>query len=110
MRRQVTCAVLILAVSVSYGLYRLKYQVRDLERQATELARQVERDGAAIEVLSTELSYLTRPERLQALNDRFLKLTPAEAVQIGSLGDVPARRARRLAGMTPASDGGSEGR
>lgn len=105
MKRVATVMVVMLAVAASYGLFRVKLEVRDLEIRSQHLAGQIDRDGAAIDVLTIEVGYLTRPERLQALNDKFLDLGPLSARQILTLDDLPRRREDRLAGAntTPRS-------
>ena len=99
--------MLILAAGVSYGLYQLKYEVRDLERRADELADRIETDSNAIKVLSTEYSYLARPERLQSLSDRFLDLASPAADQITTPADLPTIVNDRVAGVGAPGNSGA---
>jgi cell division protein FtsL len=94
----------VLLVCVSFGLYygvlRTKAQTRELEAVARAIAREEE----TIRVLRAEWSYLTQPERLQALARRHLKLTPPGPSQIAELGDLPFRKGAgaAMAGFAPA--------
>lgn len=96
MKKFMTFLVFVVAISASLGLYRIKYEVRDLERRAAELSERIDRDRAAVRVLSAEYSYLVRPQRLETLNDRFLKLAPPTAAQIMTAAELPARPEKKL--------------
>ena len=91
MNRAVVMITLGLLGGVSYGLYSLKYEVRALERRATELRIQTARDRAAIKTLHAEWSYLARPSRLDALARRFLALQPARPEQVGMVAELNMR-------------------
>ncbi len=81
----------VLAVAAAVGLYRIKYEVRALERHGAELVARIDRDRQAIEVLRAEWTHLARPQRLERLNRRFLRLQPLGRDQFARLGDLPLR-------------------
>ena len=109
MKKFMTFLVFVVAISASLGLYRIKYEVRDLERRAAELNERIDRDRAAVRVLAAEYSYLIRPQRLETLNDRFLRLTPPTAAQMMTPAELPARPKERLAAaVSPGTELGAE--
>lgn len=109
MKKFMTFLVFVVAISASLGLYRIKYEVRDLERRAAELNERIDRDRAAVRVLAAEYSYLIRPQRLETLNDRFLALAPANAAQIVTPGELPARPEERLTAAAGTGFGTEQG-
>ncbi len=96
MTRRVTIAALAVVGLLSTGLYFLENEVKQMERQLARLDHGLRQDRQAIRVLRAEWSYLTTPDRLQALAARHrgaLDLSPVSPVQIAGLGAVPARPA-----------------
>ena len=85
-------AALVLTAAVSYGLYELKYEVQELERSYNDLSRQLLNEQDAVHILKAEWSYLSRPDRIQKLADRFLPLQPTKPTQIAHLQDLPLRQ------------------
>ena len=88
MKRSFTLATLCVLIVVSYGLYNLKYEVEDLQDHANGLRAQMDEDHRAIKVLQAEWAYLSRPDRLQKLSQRFLILEPTVARQMGGVADL----------------------
>jgi len=95
MNRLAGLILVALAVAAAVGLYRIKYQVRALERHGAALAARIDRDRQAIDVLTAEWGHLARPQRLERLNRRFLRLRPLGRDQFARLGDLPLRAATR---------------
>ncbi|RMF09249.1 MAG: hypothetical protein D6763_08075 [Alphaproteobacteria bacterium] len=92
MNRLLTTLVLLLVVVAGLGLYQLKYQTQRLQQEVAALDHQLASDRAAIRVLEAEWTYLTRPERLAALSQRYLALAPTSGEQIAPSPEVIARR------------------
>jgi hypothetical protein len=92
MIKAITIGVLVLAAASSYGLYEIKYEVQHLEEYYNDLSQDLLEDQEAIHILKAEWSYLSRPERLQELSERFLALGPTDVAQIGNVDQIPARR------------------
>lgn len=101
MRRLVLITVALSAV-VSFGLYRLSYQVQHLERELATLNDQLLAEQEAIQVLRAEWSFLNRPEVLQTLAARHLDLQPIAPGQIAhTIADLPDRVAPDRNGVVP---------
>ncbi len=78
-----------LIATVMFGMFMVKYEVRDLDEGLADLDRQIVADREAVHVLRAEWSYLNRPERLADLADRHLELQPVDPSQIGSIEEIP---------------------
>ncbi len=90
------CLVLGLA-ALAYVIYQVKYEARALDEQIVSLNKQIESERDAIAVLRAEWSLLNRPERIERLAAKYLKLAPAEPrqlVTLDSLTDRDFERAR----------------
>ena len=92
MRRPVLLLIGTIAV-VGFGLFRLTYEVQDLEDELARLNRTILEEQEAIHVLEAEWSYLNRPARLEKLNDRHLGLGPLSEASIGDIAGLPRRDA-----------------
>ncbi len=104
MTRLLTAFGLVLAAAASIGLYQVKYQVQDMERNLAAMKRQIVHDHEEMQVLDAEWSFLNQPERLQDLSRRYLALVPIRASQMASIESLPPRGAPVLAAAPgPAS-------
>lgn len=65
-----------------FGLLYIKNKVRILEKQVTQMTREVVIEKEKIHVLKTELIYLSRPERIRHLAENHLRLQPAKIRQV----------------------------
>jgi hypothetical protein len=91
MSRALTISALLLTALVAFGLYRLSYAVTRLQDELAEYNHGIYADREAIQVLSAEWSYLTRPEALAELANHNLELHPLLPGQITSLAKLPDR-------------------
>lgn len=80
---------LLLASSVGFAVYQLKYEVRSLERDLTRINRQIVADQEAIHVLKAEWSYLNNPAELEKLATRHLQLEPMKGQQFARIDQLP---------------------
>jgi cell division protein FtsL len=87
-RRPILLLIGTIAI-VGFGLFWLTYQVQDLEDELARLNRAILAGQEAIHVLEAEWSYLNRPARLEALNDRHLGLGPLSEAHIGDIAGLP---------------------
>lgn len=97
MTRLLTAFGLVLTAAASFGLYQVKYQVQDMDRNLASMKRQIERDRAEMQVLDAEWSFLNQPQRLQGLASRYLTLGPIRPTQMVSIESLPPRGASVLA-------------
>ena len=104
MKRSFTLITLCVLIVVSYGLYNLKYEVEDLQDHANALRGQMDEDRRAIKVLEAEWAYLSRPDRLQTLSQKFLVLEPTVARQVGDLADLRLKPMDHLLAPEPTLD------
>ena len=87
----------LLFAGMVFGLYHLKAQVEEREKELAGVQRAIEDEREAIQVLRAEWSYLNQPERLRRLAVARLELLPVSARQMSSL----ERMAQRLAEAAP---------
>lgn len=101
MSQKLTAIAVFLLLVVSFGLYQIKYEVEGQRERASAIAALQEKEIAAIGVLNSEWAYLTRPQRLQTLAERFLPLGKIEPNQIG---EVSSLGLRKLDNVTPPAE------
>lgn len=77
-----TVAWLVLIVLAGSGLFLVKHEVQDLEERLARLDDQIAKDRETIHVLRAEWAYLSQPERLARLAERYLGLKPPAPGQI----------------------------
>ena len=93
MSRILTFGGIALTIAASVGLYQVKYQVQEMERELAGMKREVVRDRAEIQVLGAEWSFLNQPDRIQDLASRYLDLSPVVPGQMASIESLPPRGA-----------------
>jgi len=104
MNRITTSFVLMFIVAAGVGLYQLKYKTLRLQKEVSALNASIVRDREAIRVLEAEWTYLTRPERVASLSERYLALRPAEAEQVIASADLVAKRSEEDVRMAQVDD------
>lgn len=77
-------AILLIILS-AYSVFHVKYRVKELSRDYTELNRQIAQDKEAVHVLNAEWAYLNQPSRLKLLAERYLNLRYIAASQVKSV-------------------------
>ena len=58
------------------GLFQFKHEAQERRANIARLRAAISEERAAIDLLQAEWTYLNRPERIQALAERFLNLQP----------------------------------
>lgn len=84
--------ILLLCVAAGLGalLFRTSQSVQGAEDRLAELNRTIRQEQESIRVLDAEWDYLNRPQRLEALADKYLKVAPPQSGQfIENAGAVP---------------------
>lgn len=107
MSRSLSFIALLLLAVVSFGLYRLSYEVQRMEDELIELNRALARERETIGVLQAEWSYLSRPEYLQDKAERLLGMKPATAKNIANIESLPWRQDRPGATQPGATQPGT---
>ena len=75
----VACAA---AVVTAVGLYQFKHEAQERRERIVHLRADIAGERAAIDLLNAEWTFLNRPERIQALAERFLNLKPFTMAQM----------------------------
>ena len=86
-------AVLALVGSAIYA-YSIKYETIFHAERIVKLKHEIKAEQDEIATLRAEWAHLSRPERVQALADKFLDLQPVALRQIVSADSVPEKSAR----------------
>lgn len=91
MLRFVNICLVLALVALAYVIYEVKYEARALDEDIAGLRKDVEAERDAVAVLRAEWSLLNRPERIERLAQKYLKLGPARADQLVTLDTVSER-------------------
>ena len=91
MLRFVNICLVLGLVALAYVIYQVKYQAHALDDEITSLSKQIDEERDGIAVLRAEWSLLNRPERIERLARKFLKLAPAQPRQLVTLDTVTDR-------------------
>jgi hypothetical protein len=86
----------------------LKFQTRALEARAQTLVSELQDEGDFVALMRAEVSYLSRPEQVEDLARKQLKLEPIVPAQMASwkaviVGEDPTRQPQLA--VQPAKDG-----
>jgi hypothetical protein len=82
---------LVLVAFVGFGMFKVKYEVMDLEDALARTNRAILSDQDSIHVLKAEWAYLSQPSRLAELSKRHLDLVPLGTAQLGQVSAIPLR-------------------
>jgi hypothetical protein len=83
--RRTTTLFFFLAFAIGFILFKVKYEVVEIEDKITQTLRHMKRERETLHVLKAEWSHLNEPQRLQKLAEKFLDIQPMKATQIASL-------------------------
>lgn len=98
MNRPLALFWMVIIFASAYGLYQVKWRVKELRDQNLLTEAEIIKQKQAIEVLSAEWTYLTRPERLKKLAAEHLpQLQPADGTQMADLTEFPLTEPESLA-------------
>jgi cell division protein FtsL len=92
-----TLVLVLMAVLAGAALFRIKYEVRELEDRLAGLDRAVLGQQQALQVLNAEWAYLDRPQRIETLGARLLGMAPLRRDQIVRLDELDAVLAAGIA-------------
>jgi cell division protein FtsL len=91
MMRGTSIAIVVLIGLIGIGLFHLTHEVRELEQELARLNHDILAEQEATHVLKAEWSYLTRPDRLEELNERHLHLGDMDGARVLRISDLPFR-------------------
>ena len=96
MLRFVNVCLVLGLVALTYVIYQVKYDARSLDKEIVALNKSLETERDAIAVLRAEWSLLNRPERIDRLAKKYLKLAPPSPRQLKTLDTVSASDIERF--------------
>jgi cell division protein FtsL len=88
MLRFVNICLVLGLVALAYVIYQVKYEARALDEEIASLGKQIDGERDALAVLRAEWSLLNRPERVERLAQKYLKLAPAQPRQLVTIDTV----------------------
>jgi cell division protein FtsL len=91
MLRFVNICLVLGLVALAYVIYQVKYQARGLDAEIASIGKKIDEERDAIAVLRAEWSLLNRPERIERLAQKYLKLAPAKPLQLVTVDTVSER-------------------
>jgi hypothetical protein len=104
-RLAMTVGITLLAL-LAFGVYQGAAMTRAQESRLRELDRHIAAQRTRIKVLRADWAFLTKPDRLQALSEKYLALAPVSAAQFTHLASLPVRKGlppvTHAAGRDPA--------
>jgi cell division protein FtsL len=105
MLRFVNICLVLGLVALAYVIYQVKYESRGLDAEIASLGKRIDEERDALAVLRAEWSLLNRPERIERLAQKYLKLAPAKPSQLLTVNTVSDRdfERARAEGAAPAS-------
>ena len=83
-------SVLVLLGSAGYA-YTVKYETSFRTEMIARAKLEIKGEQDGIGVLRAEWAFLTRPERIQKLSERYLDLEPLNLAQLDSVSALPER-------------------
>ena len=98
--------ILLLCVAAGLGalLFRTSQSVQGAEDRLADQTLSVRQERESIRVLDAEWDYLNRPQRLEELADKYLKVAPAGAVNfVDSAGSIPEPATPVIPSSKPAA-------
>ena len=106
MLRFVNICLVLGLVALAYVIYQVKYEARALDEEIASLGKEIDTERDSLAVLRAEWSLLNRPERIERLAQKFLKLAPVQPRQLVTVYSVSDRDFTRqrveVATTTPA--------
>jgi cell division protein FtsL len=85
-------AVLVMGVlAAAYFIYALEHQRRDVEMEIAELKERIAEERETAKLLEAEWSLLTRPDRIEHLAKKHLKLAPLNLRQLAREAELGSR-------------------
>jgi hypothetical protein len=91
MLRILNLVVIAALVLPAAYVYKIKFEATLQAERVSKLRAEIRRERDAIAILRAEWTQLDRPDRIQGLAQRHLKLRPVEVAQFDALNKLPER-------------------
>lgn len=101
MLRFVNICLFLGLVALAYVIYEVKYEARALDERIVLLHKEIEQERDTLAVARAEWSLLNRPERIERLAKKYLRLAPARPQQLVVLDEVTERDLTRTTPAVP---------
>lgn len=102
--RIVSLLLLGCLVALSFVIYEVKYDTREMDDRVAALRLDIKKERDAIAILRAEWSHLNRPKRIERLARKHLGLRPVQARQMMTM-DQLAASGRKGPGRQGSSPG-----
>ena len=86
-----TSFLILLALGIGFVLFKVKYEVVEIEEKFLKTVAQINREEENIHILKAEWSHLNEPQRLQSLAKKYLDIGPMKTQQVVALFDPSSR-------------------
>ena len=83
-----TLISMLLVAFAAFGLYQVKYRVQAIQAEIVEVSKTLDEERESLNVAAAEWAYLTQPERLQRLSEKYLRMQPVKTSQVADLKDL----------------------
>ncbi|MET0689047.1 MAG: cell division protein FtsL [Methyloceanibacter sp.] len=103
MLRFVNICLLLGLLALAYVIYQVKYETRALDAKIATIGKEIEDERDGIAVLRAEWSLLNRPERIERLAKKHLKLAPSDPRQVVTVDSVTDSDFDRLKAQAQAA-------
>lgn len=80
-----TVLFFLLALGVGFILFKVKYEVVEIEQKLALTQQQIEREKENIHILKAEWSHLNEPQRLKKLAEKYLDIVPMKTEQVAAV-------------------------
>ena len=80
-----TSIFFLLALLGGFVLFKVKYEVVEIEQKLSETELHIAREKETIHILKAEWSHLNEPQRLQKLAEKYLDIMPMKTEQIAAV-------------------------
>jgi cell division protein FtsL len=81
-QKHISISILLVILLSGFTILSIKNKVRVLERQVLDTTTEIALEKENIAVLKSELTYLSRPERIRNLAEKHLELQQAQIKQV----------------------------
>jgi hypothetical protein len=97
--RFTTILWLAIVACTGFAMFKVKYEVQELDDELVRVNKQIVADRDAIHVLNAEWSFLNQPARLADLSRKYLNLQPIGTAQLGQMSQLATLKMKP--GATP---------